>query len=90
MFNFTVKFCSTLKLILVPPLTSVEKDLKKLGLSQRTPKSSFNDVLTFVIKELEPSSRCLGYRAMHQKLLMNGFIIDHESVRLILKEQSIV
>ena len=23
---------------------------------------------------------------MHQKLLMNAFIIDHESVRLILKE----
>ena len=23
---------------------------------------------------------------MHQKLMMNGFIIDHESVRLILKE----
>ena len=25
-------------------------------------------------------------RAMYQKLVMNGFIIDHESVHLILKE----
>ena len=57
-----------------------------MGLSQRTPKSSVNDVLTFLIDELESSSRCLGYRPKHPKLLMNGFIIDHESVHLILKE----
>ena len=50
------------------------------------PKSSINDILAFVINELESSSRCLGYKAMNQKLLMNGFIIDHESVHLILKE----
>ena len=56
------------------------------GLSRRTPKSSINDVLAFVINELESSSR-LGYSAIHQKLLMNGFIIDHEGARLILKEQ---
>ena len=60
--------------------------LKKSGWSLRTSKSSINGVLVFVINELECSSRCLGYRAMHQQLLINGFIIDHESVRLILKE----
>ena len=49
-----------------------------MGLSRRMPKSSINDVLAFVITELESSSRCLGYRAMHQKLQMNGFITDHE------------
>ena len=39
-------------------------------------KSSVNNVLAFVKNELESSSRCLRYRAMHQKLLMNGFISD--------------
>ena len=57
-----------------------------MGLSQRTPTSSVNDVLAVFTNELESSSRYLEYRAIHQKLLMNGFIIDHESVRLILKE----
>ena len=57
-----------------------------MSLSQRTPKSSINNVLAFLIDELESSSRCLGYRAKHPKLLMNDFIIDHESVHLILKE----
>ena len=55
--------------------TTVEKDLNKLGLSQKMLKSSVNNVLAFVINELESSSRCLRYRAMHQKL-MNGFISD--------------
>ena len=57
-----------------------------MGLSRSTSKSSINDVLAFVLNELESSSRCLGYRAMHPKLLRNGFLIDHESVHLILKE----
>ena len=57
-----------------------------MGFSQRTPKISINDVLAFLIDELESSSRCLEYRPKHPKLLMNGFIIDHESVHLILKE----
>ena len=37
-------------------------------------------MLLFFINKLESSSRCLGFRAMHQKLLMNGFIIDQKSV----------
>ena len=57
-----------------------------MGLSRNTSKSSINNVLAFVLNELESSSICLGYRAMHPKLLMNGFPIDHESVHLILKE----
>ena len=55
-------------------------------LSRRTPKSTMNYALAFVINELESSSICWGYRAMHQKLLMNGLIIDYKSVRLVLKE----
>ena len=62
-------------------IRQLKRVFKKMGLSRRTPKRSVNDVLTFVLNELESSSRCLRYRAMHQKLLMNGFIIDHESVR---------
>ena len=60
--------------------TSVEKNLKKLDLSQRTPIRSINDVLACVINELECFSSCLGYRAKHPKLLMNSFIVDHESL----------
>ena len=43
-------------------------------------------VLAFILNELESSSRYLGYRAMHKKLLIKGFIIDHEIMRLILRE----
>ena len=50
---------------------------KKLGLLRRTPKNSISDALAFFINELESSSKCLGYRAMQQKLLMSCFIIDH-------------
>ena len=64
----------------------LKRILKKLDLSRRTLKSSIDGVIAFVINELQSSSKCLGYRAMHQKLMINGFIIDHESVRLILKE----
>ena len=67
-------------------ISQLKRLFKKLGLSRRKPKSSINDFLPFVINELESSSKCLGYRAMHQKLLMNGFIVDHEILRLILKE----
>ena len=58
-----------------------------VSLSTQQLKTSINNVLAFVINELEFSSRYLGYRAMHQKLLMNGLIIDQESVHLILKER---
>ena len=64
----------------------LKRIFKKLGLSRRTPKSSIKGVLAFVINELGYFSICLGHRGMHQKLLINNFIIDHESVRLILKE----
>ena len=50
------------------------------------PKSSINDALAVVINELESSSICLGYRGIHQKFLMNGFVIDHESAPLVSKE----
>ena len=55
-----------------------------MGLLRRTPKNSINDVLPFVLNELESSSRCLEYRTMDQKLLMNCLNIDHGNVRLIL------
>ena len=64
--------------------TSVNTQKKKK--KKKTLKNSINHVVVFIINELEFSSRCLGYRAMHQKLLMNGFFIDHDSVRLILKK----
>ena len=68
-------------------ILQLKRIFKKLGLSRRTTKSSINDDIAFVINELESSSRCLRYGAMHQKLLMDSFINDHQSVRLILKER---
>ena len=62
----------------------LERILKKLGLYWRTPRISLNDVLAIAINE--SSCRYLWYKVMHQNLLMNGFLIDRESVRLILKE----
>ena len=61
-----------------------EKIFKKLGLPWRTPRISLNDILAIAINE--SSCRYLWYKVMNQNLLMNGFLIDRESVRLILKE----
>ena len=60
--------------------------LKNWVYCEERQKNSINDVLPFVLNELESSSRCLEYKAMDQKLLMNCFNIDHGNVRLILKE----
>ena len=57
-----------------------------MDLSRKTPKKSINDVLALVINELESSWRCTVNRVMQQKLLINGFFIHRESMRLILKE----
>ena len=82
-----MKYCQSCQLMIrLVYQYVIWKESEKMGLPRRTPKRSINDVLAFVINELESSSRCVEYRAMHQKLLMNVFIMDHESVRLILKE----
>ena len=61
--------------------------LRKQGLFRRYRKSSLNDVIPAIEREInERSGRCFGYRMMTQKLRSQGFTVDRETVRLCIKE----
>lgn len=66
-------------------LRQLKRILKNLNLSRRKSNTTINSVVQFIARELRHSASCFGYRSMHQKLSMNGFTVDHETVRLILK-----
>ena len=85
-FSFILEISIANKLFFLKKFATSVNTQKNKKKQKKSLKNSINHVLVFIINELEFSSRCLGYRAMHQKFLMNGFFIDHDSVRLILKK----
>ena len=66
-------------------LRQLKRVLKNTNLSRRKSRSTINSVMQFISSELTTSTSCFGYRAMHQKLVMNGYVVDHDTVRLVLK-----
>ena len=59
--------------------------LRKYGLYRRHQKSSMNNLIQVISKDLKSSSRCFGYRSMHQNIRRKGYVADRETVRLIIK-----
>ena len=59
--------------------------LRKKGLFRRYNFASTNSVIPAVRKMLKGSGANFGYRAVHQKLRMEGVTTSHEMVRLIMK-----
>lgn len=66
-----------------------EKHLKRMlkfnGLCRRK-FAGLNEVLEFIIDQLNGPGRLHGYRWMHQKCLETGILVRKEDVRIILKE----
>ena len=59
--------------------------LRSYGLFKRGNRSSINDVIDFIYKELEGSISCFGCRSMHGKLRGADFNVSRETVRIVLK-----
>ena len=66
-------------------LRHLHRLLRKYKLYRRRGKSPINQLLEFVKNELCGSSSSFGYRTMHMKLREQGFVVDKETVRIVLK-----
>ena len=70
-------------------LTVAVRLLKRItssqGLYRRKNQSNILDVGSFILKEIQGSAQLHGYRWMHAKCKEKGYVIDHETVRLIVK-----
>ena len=60
-------------------------DFEKAELFRRCRKSNVTEVTQAVLQNLSRSAKSFGYRLMHQKLCADGFIVDRETVRILLK-----
>ena len=52
---------------------------------RRYRKSNITEVKQAILQNFSGSSKSFGYRLMHQKLCVNGFIDNRETVRVLLK-----
>ena len=66
-------------------LRHLHRLLRKLGLCRRKQKTPINEVIEFIRTQISTSSSSFGYRVMLCKLRENGFVIDSEAVRFIMK-----
>ena len=66
-------------------LRSLHRILRNTGLRRRNVSVDTKLVIRAIVKELEGYGSHIGYRAMHHKLAMQGISVDHETVRLCLK-----
>ncbi|KAJ8305087.1 hypothetical protein KUTeg_017365 [Tegillarca granosa] len=58
--------------------------LNSLGLFRRRNKSYIIKVASFISRQLDLSGRQYGYRLMHLKCMLSGFVISRENVRVLL------
>ena len=66
-------------------LCQLHRILRKQNLFRRCRKSNITEVTLAILQNLSGSSKSFGYRLMHQKLRANGFVVDRETVRILLK-----
>ena len=59
--------------------------LRIMGLYRRKELSDILDVAVYVDQELSKSGQLHGYRWMHLKCIQNGFVVNQETVRLLIK-----
>ena len=66
-------------------LRQLHRILRKQNLFHRCRKSNITEVTPAILQNLIGSSRLFDYRLMHQKLCADGFVVDRETVRILLK-----
>lgn len=58
--------------------------LRRLNLYRKEHKSDVEAVAEFITKQISGSGKQNGYRIMHQKCIMAGYVVSRETVRLLL------
>ena len=66
-------------------LRQLHQILRKQNLFRRYQKSNITEVIQAVLQNLSGSANSFGYRLMHQKLRVDGFIFYYDTVRILLK-----
>ena len=66
-------------------LRQLHRILRKQNLFRRYRKSNITEVALVILQNLSRSSKSFGYRLMHQKLCADGFVVDRETVRILLE-----
>ena len=66
-------------------LRQLHRLLRKQNLFCRYRKSNITEVTQAVLQNLSRSAKSFGYCLIHQKLLADGFIVDRETVKILLK-----
>ena len=66
-------------------LRQLHRILRKHNSFRRYQKSDITEVTQAILQNFSGSSKSFGYRLMHQKLRTDGFIVDRETVRILLK-----
>ncbi|XP_045158598.2 uncharacterized protein LOC123524453 [Mercenaria mercenaria] len=65
-------------------LRSLKRILSRMKLFRRINKSDQLSVGLYVMENVMTSSKQLGYKMMHQKLLQEGYVVTQETVRLMM------
>ena len=66
-------------------LHQLHRILRKQNLFRRYRKSNITEVTQAILQNLSGCEKSFGYRLMHQKFRSDGFIVDYETVRVLLK-----
>ena len=66
-------------------LRQLHRILRKQNLFRRCRKSNITEVTQAILQNLSGSSKSFGYCLMHQKLRADSFVVDRETVRILLK-----
>ena len=66
-------------------LRQLHRILRKQNLFRGYRKSNITEVTLAILQNLSGSSKSFGYCLMHQKLRADGFVLDREKLRILLK-----
>lgn len=70
---------------IVISMRTLRRRLKERRLYRRKFQSDILDVALFIMQEVQNSGQLHGYRFMHLKCIQKGYVVSHETVRLLLK-----
>ena len=66
-------------------LCALYRFLRRVNSYSKGKQSVLLDIVAFIQHELESSSSCTGYRAMHQRCIKNGLMVSRVIVAQIMK-----
>ena len=69
----------------VVSMRTLKRVLRRLGLFRRLHYSDFMDITLFILSEVEKSGQLHGYKMMHQKCILQKYVVTQETVRHILR-----